>query len=412
MKNQKKILLIVITLFLFIIGTVFSTGKKEAAKTLKIGTLMDLTGDLKEYGIPIRSGIELAVRQLIKAGLPITLVNADSETNPIAAVNAANKLVNIDQVLVIIGSLGSGVTQAVAEAVACPNNTLIITPSSTSPVLSNLPADTGKDFLFRTCPSDDLQGTIAGKIARERYKTVSVIYVNNSYGQGLAEAFKRSFEKEGGKVPAMVATEQEAESYTAELKAALKDNPDALAAFTYPESAIVYLREAIEFYNYKSFLFCDGTKSEKIIAALGASNIEGMIGTAPGSAGGESLVLFNQAYQNEFGKIPPLPFITNAYDATAAIGLAAYLTVVQDKPLTSVNIRNNLRTVTSKGGTIIRPGEFAKAFDLLKRGEKINYEGAASSVDFDEKGDVVTPFDIWQYSEGKIIVIKTVESLN
>ena len=52
------------------------------------------------------------------------------------------------------------------------------------------------------------------------------------------------------------------------------------------------------------------------------------------------------------------------------------------------------------------PGEFKKAFDLLKAGKAINYEGAAGSVDFDENGDVVTPIEVWKYQNGKIKTLR------
>ena len=69
--------------------------------------------------------------------------------------------------------------------------------------------------------------------------------------------------------------EKAAESYRHELHRALSGKPDILCAFSYPEHAKVYLKEAIEFFKYGKFLFCDGTKSEDIIKALGASKVEG-----------------------------------------------------------------------------------------------------------------------------------------
>jgi hypothetical protein len=57
----------------------------------------------------------------------------------------------------------------------------------------------------------------------------------------------------------------------------------------------------------------------------------------------------------------------------------------------------------------IYPGEFKKAFALIKQGKKINYEGAAGSVDFDENGDVITPIEIWKYSGGDMVTIETVD---
>ena len=95
------------------------------------------------------------------------------------------------------------------------------------------------------------------------------------------------------------------------------------------------------------------------------------MGTAPGSAGGEPLDLFNAAYEKEFGQLSPLPFITCAYDAMAVIGLAAYSVIEKGMDLTSTNIRDNLREVAGPPGTIVMPGEFKEAFDLLKKGENI-----------------------------------------
>jgi ABC-type branched-subunit amino acid transport system substrate-binding protein len=377
------------------------------AEEIKVGTLLSHTGPLKEFGPGIQNGTILAAKQLEAAGFSIKLIHEDSETSAIPATNAAKKLVEIDRVVAIIGALASGVTVPVAESVTCPNNVILISPASTSPLLTVLPSDEGKDFLFRTCPSDALQGVIAGRLAASYNKTAAVIYVNNPYGQGLAEQFKRSFEKMRGKVVAMVPhDEKAAESYTAELRKALADKPDRLCAFSYPEHAKIYLKESIEFFKYRRFLFCDGTKSEDIVSALGASNVEGQMGTAPGSAGGNPYVIFNADYKAEFGRLPPLPFITNAYDGIAVVGLAAYAAKVKGLPLDSKNIRDQLRTVANPPGEVILPGEFAKAFGLLDAGKAINYEGAAGSVDFDKNGDVVTPIEVWKYKNGEIVTVR------
>jgi len=301
-----------------------------------------------------------------------------------------------------------GVTLAVAESVTLPNKVILISPASTNPLMTVLPADQGVDFLFRTCPSDALQGVVAGKEVATYNKTVSILYVNNAYGQGLAEVFKESFEKYRGKVLAMVPHDEKAsESYTAELKKALAGNPDRLLAYSYPEHAKVYLKEAIEFFKFGKFFFCDGTKSEDILKAIGAKRLNGQKGTAPGTLGGEPFKKFNEFYKAEFGRLPPKPFITNAYDAAAVIGLAAYAAKVKGLPLNSKNIRDNMRAVANPPGEVVIPGEFEKAFALLKQGKAINYEGAAGSVDFDQYGDVVTPIEIWEFRDGKLKTLRT-----
>ncbi len=395
--------IIILSVLIFSFG--FVSG--ALAQEVRVGTLLAHTGPLKEFGPAIQNGVVLAVKQMAAAGFNIKLIHEDSETSAIPATNAAKKLVEVDRVVAIIGALASGVTVPVAESVTCSDGVILMSPASTSPLITVLPADQGRDYLFRTCPSDALQGVIAGKLAASYNKTASVLYVNNPYGQGLAQQFKRSFEKRRGKVLAMVPhDEKAAESYTAELKKALAGNPDRLCAFSYPEHAKVYLKEAIEFFHYRRFLFCDGTKSNDIIKAVGARNLEGQMGTAPGSAGGEPYVIFSADYKAEFGTLPPLPFITNAYDGMAVIGLAAYAAKVKGLPLTAKNIRDNLRYVANPPGVVVKPGEFKKAFELLDKGKDINYEGAAGSVNFDKNGDVITPIEVWKYHKGKIVTVR------
>jgi len=378
------------------------------AADIRVGTLMAQTGPLKEYGPPIKDGAVLAGKQMAAAGFEIEFFHEDSETNPTPATSAAKKLVDVNKVVAIVGALSSGVTLAVAESVTIPNNVILISPASTNPLMTVLPADEGKDFLFRTCPSDALQGVVAGKLAASYNKTVSILYVNNAYGQGLAEVFEESFARFGGKVLAAVPhDEKAAESYTAELKKALAGNPDRLLAYSYPEHAKVYLKEALEFYKYGRFLFCDGTKSQDIVDALGARAVEGQKGTAPGTVGGKAFKMFNDYYKAEYGVLPPKPFITNAYDGASVIGLAAHAAKVKGLPLTAANIRDHMRFVANPPGEVVIPGEFEKAFRLLRAGKQINYEGAAGSVDFDKHGDVVTPIEIWEYRGGQLVTLRT-----
>ncbi len=407
--KKALIIVIVVVVVVAVAAILFFTLRPKPVEEVKVGTLMAHTGDLKEFGDNIRKGIALAAMQLEDAGLTIKLFEEDSETSPIPGVNAARKMVNINQVVAIIGGLSSGVTIAVAESVTIPNNVIQISPASTSPLITALPADQGKDFLFRTTPSDALQGVVSGAEAAKLYKTASVLYVNNAYGQGLAEEFKKSFEANGGEVFEMVPHEQGAPSYSAELKKVLGRNPDAVAAFSYPISAVVYIKEAIELFNFSNFFFCDGTKSVEMIEALGADTLEGKIGTAAGSKGGRPRELFVAAFEDEFGDLPPLPYIDNGYDAMAVIGLAALAARARGLELTAANIRNNLREIATPPGEIIMPGEFKKAADLLKKNKKINFEGAAGSVDFDRNGDVITPIEVWKFTKGSIETIKLVD---
>jgi ABC-type branched-subunit amino acid transport system substrate-binding protein len=388
----------------YVVLALFLLFSVAAAQEVRVGTLLPKSGTLKEYGPHCEKAVLLAAKQIRAAGLNFKVIPMDSATAVDPAVNAAKKLVNIDRVLALIGPMASELTIPVAKQVTIPKGVVLITPGSTSPVLSNLPADVGKDLVFRTCPSDALQGPVAAQLAAVKYKKASILYVDNAYGAKLAEQFKKAFERKGGQVAKMVPIAAKASvSYKNELAAALSVKPQIICAYSYPEHAKIYVKQACDIHNFRNFLYCDGTKSLDIAKAVGPSNVEGMFGTAPISAKGRARDMFEAAYKAEYRKLMPYPFIANAYDAAAVLGLAAYAAMQEKKALTPANIRDMLRKVSSPPGEPIYPGEFPKAFRLLRAMKPVNYMAAAGWVDFDTNGDVVTPIEIWQYKNGSIV---------
>jgi branched-chain amino acid transport system substrate-binding protein len=374
-----------------------------AAAKVKMGVLIPLTGPLAEFGANFMQVGDLAARNLGDAGFPVELRYADTETSAIPGVEAARTLVDIEGVQVLIGAAASGVTIPVAESVAIPGQIPQISNASTSPLLTVLPADEGQDFLFRSCFSDALQGIIAGKLAwDEGYKTASVIWVNNPYGEGLSENFLRAFEYRGGQVLATVPhDESPAPTYVSELAKAMEGTPDVLFCVSYPGHATIYLKEFIEAgYNQTTkLLFCDGTKSVEMPAEVGPEYLAGSYGTAPGAAAGDGQATFAAEFEAMFGELPPLPFMDTLYDGVVVAGLAAAACEAKGMDITPLCIRDMLREVAKPPGETIIPGpeSLKKGLDLLKAGEDINYDGAAGAVDFDDAGDVVTPVEIWQY---------------
>ena len=228
----------------------------------------------------------------------------------------------------------------------------------------------------------------------------------------IIHVFKETFESLGGTVVASVAhDEAPATSYTAELKKATEGEPEALVAISYPGHATIYLKEAIEGDFITEFRFVDGTKSATDIPeAVGAEAIEGMCGTAPGAAETESLTIYYETYEAEYGEVPPLPFMTNTYDAVIVAALAAYEAQVAGEELTSIAVRDHLRSVAGPPGEKVFAGPegLKKALELLRAGQAIDYVGAAGDVDFDENGDVVTPIEVWCYENGSPVTQRLV----
>lgn len=368
---------------------------------VKIGTILAFTGDLANFGPPMRNGADVAVEEINKGGgvlgQPLEIVHRDSGTSSQVAIEAARALINVDGVKAIVGPLGSGTTQAVAQAVAIPGQVVEISPSATSPALTVMEDN---DFLFRTTVSDAAQGVVLAKLAREQgFSTASALYINNAYGEGLANVFKENFEREGGRVLELVPQESGQPSYISELQRATKDHPDVLVAVSYPESAGVYLREAIEGKFADRFMFVDGTKNQDMFDTLGAEQFEGSFGTAPGAPDSDAKSTFEGLYQTKFGELPTNPFIGETFDAVALIALATEKAGKNEGPA----IRDALREVANPPGEVVGPGDLPHALELIRNGQDINYEGVAGSQDIDENGDVSNTIEIWKIEGGKIV---------
>ncbi len=384
---------------------------------VKIGALIPETGALSEFGEGFRKTGELAVKHLEAAGLPVNLVYGDTETSAMPGVDAASRLIDVEGVVALIGAASSGVTIPIAESVSIPKEVPQISNASTSPLITDLPADEGKDFLFRTCASDALQGIVLGQLAAEEgYETASVLWVNNPYGEGLMKEFKASFEAEGGTVLQDVAHDEDpAPTYVAELSEVMSGEPDVMVALAYPGQATVYLKEFFEggYHETTDLLFVDGTKSIRLPEEIGSELLAGFVGTAPGTRGGEPLETFEAEYRAEYGELPPLPFMTNFYDGLMVASLAAAKCQADGVAVTSVNVRDRLRDVANPPGEEVMPGaeSLTRALELIAAGEAINYEGAAGAVGFDEQGDVVTPIEVWRYvaEEPYIETVRMVE---
>ena len=371
----------------------------EPGEPVKIGTILAYTGPLAAYGPPVRNGAELAATLLNAAGgvldgRPVEAVHKDSGSAPQTAIEAARALVNVDGVGSIVGPMGSGVTLAVAEAVTVPSSVVIVSPSATSPALTVLEDN---DFLFRTTAGDNDQGIVLAELARESYGTASALYVNNPYGEGLANIFKERFEAAGGQVLELVPVEEEQTSYISELRRATEGDPEVLLAITYPASAQVYLREALEGGFIDTFMFVDGTKSQEMFDALNNSQLDGLLGTAPGT---DSMAkdVFTGLYEQRFGQLPENPFIAEAFDAFVLLGLA----IEQAGSEEGADIKDALRKVANAPGEVVGPGDLERALQLIRDGQDINYEGAAGNQDMNETGDVFGSFEIWTVKDGQI----------
>ena len=370
---------------------------------LRIGFLADFSGPLAEFGPSILTGVELAIKHLNDAGgvlgHSVEIVVGDTALDPTQATEEARRLIEVEGVHAIVGPLASSITLAIVESVAADAGIPVISPSATSPQLT-IAAD--NDFLFRSTVSDAAQGPVLAQLAAdEGYSNVGVIFLNDPYGQGLAEAFEAAWDGEAN----IVSIEPRQATYLAELQQAADNDAEVLIVIAFPQEAEIFIREALEQGLFDKFLFVDGSKSQELVDAIGGEYLDGMRGTAPAPGPeSDSLRAFNEAYIAEHGELSPLPFIPEAYDAAMAIGLAAQAAGSIDPSA----IRDGLREIGGPPGAAYSAGAqgVADALAAIANGESIDIEGAATSLNWNENGDITSGYiGVWAYEGGQIVEI-------
>jgi len=191
-------------------------------RTLKVGILLPSSGDLASVGQPMTSAAELPVTQINDADvdLEVDAQIEDTQTSVEGGTSGAEALVNGGYPSVC-GSASSGVNVPVSTEVFVPNEVVGCSPSSTALSVTNLDDN---DYIFRTAPSDLLQGRVLAQVAGDRIGagSVATMFVNNDYGQQLSERFVNVFEDQyDGSVSATVAFNKAESSYTSVLQEAL-----------------------------------------------------------------------------------------------------------------------------------------------------------------------------------------------
>jgi ABC-type branched-subunit amino acid transport system substrate-binding protein len=194
-------------------------------RTIEAGILLPETGNLASVGGPMIQAAQLPAMQVNNSDvdLEVNTTLEDTNTNPNTGIQAANSLVNAG-VPFVTGSASSGVNVPVSKQAFIPNEVVGCSPSSTALSVTNLEDN---DYIFRTAPSDILQGKVMAQVASERLggEVAATLYVNNDYGQQLSERFSSVFENQfGGTVTSQVAYNQNADSYTSVIQEALGGN--------------------------------------------------------------------------------------------------------------------------------------------------------------------------------------------
>jgi branched-chain amino acid transport system substrate-binding protein len=380
-------------------AAVVEGGSASADGVLTIGTLLPVTGDLAFLGPPEVAGARLALEDINAAGgvlgVDMVLHEGDSgDTNQDIANPEVDRLIalNVDA---IMGAASSAVSKLVIDKITT-NNIIHFSPANTSPDFTTYD-DNG--LYFRTAPSDLLQGKVlADQVAGEGNETVAVLYRQESYGQGLADAFKENFEAAGGTVDPFTAYAVDTENFDAEVDAMVAADPDAIVVIGFAESANILTtmhERGIGPLSDTNVWGVDGN-----IGGIGAELadpgiIAGMRGTEP-SVDLSSITDFTDrldaAYEGGVGGV--FAYGAETYDAIIIVALAAIVAGSDDPVLIAAEING----VTKDG---VKCTDFAACVGLIDGNEDIDYDGQGGPYEFVDAGEpAAASFRIATYDGG------------
>ncbi len=354
---MKKILAILILLCLV------STACTQKQDVIKIGAILMLTGEGANQGENGRNGADLALEEINKEGgvlgKKLEIIYEDNQgDNPKVAVSALRKIVDIDQIKIIMGPQASPSGIAVAP-IACQEGIMMV-----SPTLGMAEFNEACDYLFVMRPHDYiLSEELAKKMYEKGYRKIAILGSQQAWEQEQAEHIKSKFEELGGQVVSYELPPTDGDLRGEALKIAAS-KPDAVALpiyFQKPDAAKRLREQGVKAPFYSVLI-----DNFMIKAAHGA--LEDTITVSDVTPSKE----FVEKYEKRFNQDPDFGSDT-AYDTVKLIAQAIKITGSTNASVLK-DYLNNLKT----------------------------YEGASGFLHFDGKGAVIKKPKFTVVKDGKI----------
>lgn len=353
-----------------------SPSQAEAPKPtgpIRIGLAAPLTGSYAKIGNDMLNGAILAIEQKNAGGgvlgRKIELIKRDDQGEPKQAVAVARELTDA-KVSAVVGHFNSGCTIPASEIY---NDAKVpaVTPASTNPQVT----DRGYLYMFRVCGRDDQQGSVGAEFALNelKVKRVAVLHDKTTYGQGLADEFKKKAEKLGLQVVYYAGIPKEEYDFRANITAMKNVSPELVyfgGIYNQAGPLVVQMKQSgLD----AKFMSGDGTIDKEFIKTASKDAENSYLTFGPDPAKVPSARPFIDGYKNRF-KEDIGTYSIYGYDS-ATILMAAM----------------------EKAGTV--DGE-----KVAKTMHSMKFDCAMGSIGFDERGDITASYYIlWVVKNGEFV---------
>ena len=367
-----------------------------------IGMANSLTGSLDAFGQRNKRGKQLALSTVNDAGLrgsELEIVVEDTKSEPGPGVSAAQKLVNQDEVPLIVGAVNSSASLSIYESVVQGTDVVQISQNSTSPDLSNFPE------LLRISPPGRAQAAaLADLVSGDGHDSVAIGYVNNAYGEGVSSAFEEAYD---GEVTYSQAHEQGASSYSNVVTAMADSDASAWLFVTYQPEFTTIANDAFDQGITDQPVYgADSVKGPNVLEQSPPEFLSGMKAVVPSVAvEQDNYQQFASQFESEFDK-QPTSWAAYAYDAivTGAIAIEAA------SEFSGAAIGEVVKDVTRPDGQ--EATTYEAAHDILSDGggaSDVNYRGVSGPISLDENGDPSAFLQVFTVENGEYVATGFIE---
>ena len=241
---SKKVVLWIIVI-LVVIGAIWMIGgKKENVQTgpVKIGALTALSGNNAVYGVMMKAGIDLAVKEVNDQGgingNKVEVLYEDSQAQPAEAISGYNNLKQ--QGVKIVSTIFSNVILALAP-IASQDGILLINSGATA---GDIPKQ--GDMVISTIPTSAKEVQPIAEYAAKKYKTAGIVYVDTQFGKDQNDAFRKYFEAAGGKIVSSESTPLDNKDFRTALTKIKSVNPEVIFIGTLAKETSLVVKQARE----------------------------------------------------------------------------------------------------------------------------------------------------------------------
>lgn len=355
------------------------TGTKSAdgKETVTLGVVGPLTGNAAASGQVQANAVEMAVEEINAAGgvdgkYMIKLVKEDDEGVPAKSVTVTQKLVNQNNIDVLIGALNSSCTLAdmeITEANKIPQ----ITPCSSAQSI----VEQGNEFIFRTTATDTTHIKTLLQYFRDKIKgkKVAVLYESSDFGTGAFSKIQEMAPEYGAEVAASEMYNSGEKDFSVHLTKIKQANPDAIIIWGYYTEAALISKQ-VKQNGIEVPLIGTGYNSPKLVE-LGGDAVNGLIfTTAFTEANPDEKV---QAFDKKYKEIYQQSYDQNAPQAYDSVYLWA--------------------DAVKRAGTV--DGQAVRDALLATK----DFEGVAGIYNFSPNGEMVKTLMVVQIQDGKHTII-------